>query len=319
MNRFSIGAAEAGGPRLLVIAGPCVVESAESCLEVATRLKALCAERGLPYVFKASYRKANRSSARSFAGLGMDQALAVLDQVKREAGVPVLTDVHEVAEVAAVAEVADVLQIPAFLCRQTALLQAAARTGRAVNVKKGQFLPPGDMQQVVEKLRLAGGARILLTERGTSFGYGDLVVDMRGLVVMRELGWPVVYDATHSLQRPGGAETGRRPPLRLPAHARGRGLRRGRALLRVPPGPRERPFRRRDPVAARPGRRVPRRGRERARRRGRAAMTAPRSRRGPRAGAHPVPRRGRHAHGRGHHRERGGATCATSGCGTAWP
>ena len=208
MNRFSIGAAEAGGPRLLVIAGPCVVESAESCLEVATRLRALCAERGLPYVFKASYRKANRSSGRSFAGLGMDEALGILDYVKREAGVPVLTDVHEVAEVVAVAEVADVLQIPAFLCRQTALLQAAARTGRAVNVKKGQFLPPGDMQHAVEKLRLAGGARILLTERGTSFGYGDLVVDMRGLVVMRELGWPVVYDATHSLQRPGGAETG---------------------------------------------------------------------------------------------------------------
>jgi len=208
VNRFSIGNAEAGGPRLLVIAGPCVVESAQSCLEVATRLKALCAERGLPYVFKASYRKANRSSARSFAGLGMDQALAVLDQVKRETGVPVLTDVHEVAEVAAVAEVADVLQIPAFLCRQTALLQAAARTGRAVNVKKGQFLPPGDMRHAVEKLSLAGGSRILLTERGTSFGYGDLVVDMRGLVVMRELGWPVLYDATYSLQRPGGAETG---------------------------------------------------------------------------------------------------------------
>ena len=191
-----------------MIAGPCVVESAESCLEVATRLRALCAERGLPYVFKASYRKANRSSGRSFAGLGMEEALGILDRVKREAGVPVLTDVHEVAEVAAVAEVADVLQIPAFLCRQTALLQAAARTGRAVNVKKGQFLPPEDMQHAVEKLRRAGGARILLTERGTSFGYGDLVVDMRGLVVMRELGWPVVYDATHSLQRPGGAETG---------------------------------------------------------------------------------------------------------------
>jgi 2-dehydro-3-deoxyphosphooctonate aldolase (KDO 8-P synthase) len=191
-----------------VIAGPCVVESAEVCLEVAARLRALCAERDLPYVFKSSYQKANRSSALSFAGLGMDRALAVLDYVKRETGVPVLTDVHEVAEVAAAAEVADVLQIPAFLCRQTALLQAAARTGRAVNVKKGQFLAPGDMKNVVEKLRAAGGGRILLTERGTSFGYGDLVVDMRGLVVMRELGWPVVFDATHSLQHPGGAETG---------------------------------------------------------------------------------------------------------------
>jgi 2-dehydro-3-deoxyphosphooctonate aldolase (KDO 8-P synthase) len=208
MNRFPIGNAEAGGPRLLVIAGPCVVESAESCLTVAARLKALCAERDLPYVFKASFRKANRTSARAFAGLDMDRALAVLDHVRRETGVPVLTDVHEVAEVSAVAEVADALQIPAFLCRQTALLQAAARTGRAVNVKKGQFLPPADMRHAVEKLTLAGGSRILLTERGTSFGYGDLVVDMRGLVVMRELGWPVIYDATHSLQRPGGSETG---------------------------------------------------------------------------------------------------------------
>jgi 2-dehydro-3-deoxyphosphooctonate aldolase (KDO 8-P synthase) len=208
MNHFSIGAAEAGGPRLLVIAGPCVVESAESCLEVASRLKVLCAERDLPYVFKASYRKANRSSGHSFAGLGLDEALGILAHVRQELGVPVLTDVHEVAEVAAVAEVADALQIPAFLCRQTALLQAAARTGRAVNVKKGQFLPPEDMQYAVEKLRLAGGARILLTERGTTFGYGDLVVDMRGLIVMRELGWPVVFDATHSLQRPGGGRTG---------------------------------------------------------------------------------------------------------------
>jgi len=208
VNRFSIAGAEAGGQALLVIAGPCVVEGRELCLDVATRLKALCAERGLPYVFKASYRKANRSSAASFAGLGLDEALSILDHVKRQGGVPVLTDVHEVAEVAAAAEVADVLQIPAFLCRQTALLQAAARSGRAVNVKKGQFLPPADMGHAVEKLRLAGCERILLTERGTTFGYGDLVVDMRGLVVMRELGWPVVFDATHSLQRPGGAETG---------------------------------------------------------------------------------------------------------------
>jgi 2-dehydro-3-deoxyphosphooctonate aldolase (KDO 8-P synthase) len=208
MNRFAIGGAEAGGPALLVIAGPCVVEGAEMCLEVAVRLKTLCAERGLPYVFKASYRKANRSSGRSFAGLPPDEALGVLGRVRREVGVPVLTDVHESAEVPAAAEAADVLQIPAFLCRQTALLEAAARSGRAVNVKKGQFLPPADMRNAVEKLRAAGGERILLTERGTSFGYGDLVVDMRGLVVMRELGWPVVFDATHSLQRPGGAETG---------------------------------------------------------------------------------------------------------------
>ena len=208
MNRFRIGDAEAGGPALLVVAGPCVVESAGQCLEVAARLRALCAERGLPYVFKASYRKANRSSGRSFAGPGVEEALGVLARVGREAGVPVMTDVHEAAEVPAAAAVADALQIPAFLCRQTALLEAAARSGRAVNVKKGQFLAPADMLHAVEKLRSAGGERILLTERGSSFGYGDLVVDMRGLVVMRELGWPVLFDATHSLQRPGGPETG---------------------------------------------------------------------------------------------------------------
>lgn len=208
MNGFAIGAAEVGGPRLLVIAGPCVVENAELCLEVAGHLKAACAARDLPFVFKASYRKANRSSGRAFAGLPVDEALAVLARVKREVGVPVLTDVHEVDQVAAAAEVADVLQIPAFLCRQTALLEAAARTGRAVNVKKGQFLAPEDMTYAVEKIASAGGQRILLTERGTTFGYHDLVVDMRALVTMRECGWPVVYDATHSLQRPRGPETG---------------------------------------------------------------------------------------------------------------
>jgi 2-dehydro-3-deoxyphosphooctonate aldolase (KDO 8-P synthase) len=208
MRRFAIGQAEAGSPRLLVIAGPCVVESAEICLRVATHLAAACAARGLPYVFKASYAKANRSSARSFAGLPAKQAFAILARVKRETGAPVLTDVHDEHQVEAAAEVADVLQIPAFLSRQTALLQAAARTERAVNVKKGQFMAPDDMRQVVEKLAAAGCDRILLTERGTSFGYHDLVVDMRGLVIMRELGWPVLYDATHSLQRPGGEVTG---------------------------------------------------------------------------------------------------------------
>jgi 2-dehydro-3-deoxyphosphooctonate aldolase (KDO 8-P synthase) len=208
MKRFAIGSAEVGTSRLLVIAGPCVVESAEMCLKVATHLKAACAARGLPFVFKASYRKANRSSGRSFDGLGIPEALGVLGRVRRDLGVPVLTDVHEVQEVPAAAEVADALQIPAFLSRQTHLLQAAAHSGRAVNVKKGQFLAPHDMRQVVEKLTSAGCERILLTERGTSFGYNDLVVDMRGLVIMRELGWPVAYDATHSLQRPGGDVTG---------------------------------------------------------------------------------------------------------------
>lgn len=208
MNRVAIGTAEAGGARPLIVAGPCVVESVELCLEVATRLKALCAARDLPFVFKASYRKANRSSGNSFAGLPLSEALATLARVKREVGVPILTDVHEEAEVPAAAEVADALQIPAFLSRQTGLLLAAGRTGRAVNVKKGQFMAPADVRLAIEKLSSAGCTKILLTERGTTFGYGDLVVDMRALVIMRELGWPVLYDATHSLQRPGGPETG---------------------------------------------------------------------------------------------------------------
>jgi 2-dehydro-3-deoxyphosphooctonate aldolase (KDO 8-P synthase) len=208
VQSFRIGEVEIGGPRLFILAGPCVVESAEMCVQVARRLKALCDARDLPFVFKSSYRKANRSSATSFSGLPMDDALAALDRVKREVGVPVLTDIHEEAEAGRAAEVADCLQIPAFLSRQTGLLQAAARTGRAVNVKKGQFMAPEDMRQAVEKITAAGGQRILLTERGTTFGYHDLVVDFRGIVRMREFGWPVVYDATHSLQRPGGAESG---------------------------------------------------------------------------------------------------------------
>jgi 2-dehydro-3-deoxyphosphooctonate aldolase (KDO 8-P synthase) len=215
VKAFDIGSVRVGGPRLLVVAGPCVIESAELCLTVAAKLQALTAERGLPFVFKSSYRKANRSSGRSFAGLPGVAGLTILSRVRRELGVPILTDVHSEAEVDAAAEVADVLQIPAFLCRQTELLVAAARTGRAVNVKKGQFLAPADMQNVIDKLTGAGCERLLLTERGTTFGYGDLVVDMRALVVMRELGWPVLYDATHSLQRRGthpldgsGSETG---------------------------------------------------------------------------------------------------------------
>jgi 2-dehydro-3-deoxyphosphooctonate aldolase (KDO 8-P synthase) len=208
VKRFAVGGAEVGGRALFVIAGPCVVESADLCLKVAERLKGSCAARGLPFVFKASYAKANRSSGRSFAGLGMDEGLAVLSRVRKEVGVPVITDVHESAEVKAAAEVCDALQIPAFLARQTALLVAAAKSGRAVNVKKGQFMAPGDMAQAIEKLTSAGAQHVMLTERGTTFGYGDLVVDMRGLVVMRSLGWPVLYDATHSLQQPGGEVTG---------------------------------------------------------------------------------------------------------------
>lgn len=208
MKRFSIGSATAGDRALLIVAGPCLVESAELCLSVASELKSACAARGLPFVFKASYAKANRSSDRSFEGLPRDEALAILARVREELGVPVLTDVHAEDEVTAAAEVADALQVPAFLSRQSGLLRAVAASGRAVNVKKGQFLAPDDMAHVVEKLTAAGGSKILLTERGTTFGYHDLVVDMRALVTMRELGWPVLYDATHSLQRPGGPVTG---------------------------------------------------------------------------------------------------------------
>jgi 2-dehydro-3-deoxyphosphooctonate aldolase (KDO 8-P synthase) len=208
MKPFRIGDAEIGGPRLFVLAGPCVVESVEQALQVARHLKAACAARDLPFVFKASYRKANRSSARSFAGLPDSDALAALARVRRDVDVPVLTDVHEEAEVLAAAEVADCLQIPAFLSRQTGLIQAAARSGRAVNIKKGQFMAPDDVKHAVDKAVAVGGQRVLVTERGTSFGYHDLVVDMRGFPIMRSWGWPVVYDATHSLQRPGGPETG---------------------------------------------------------------------------------------------------------------
>ncbi len=207
-RRFRIGSAEVGGGPLLVIAGPCVVEDRDMVMRVAETLVRACEARSLPYVFKASYRKANRSSVRSFTGLPMDAALAVLAEVRDTFRVPVLTDVHDESEVTAAAEVAECLQIPAFLSRQTALLQAAGRTGRAVNVKKGQFLAPDDMRQAADKLVAVGCERVLLTERGTTFGYHDLVVDMRALPVMAKTGWPVVYDATHSLQRPGGEQSG---------------------------------------------------------------------------------------------------------------
>jgi 2-dehydro-3-deoxyphosphooctonate aldolase (KDO 8-P synthase) len=193
-----------GGP-LLLIAGPCVIESARQCLTLAKRLKAIAAEAGVPLVFKASFDKANRSSAASFRGVGQERGLAVLAEVKAAHGLPVLTDIHETQQAEPVAAVADVLQIPAFLCRQTDLIQAAARTGRAVNIKKGQFVAPQDMRQAVEKARAAGGRKVLLTERGTAFGYHNLVVDMRSLAILRTLGCPVVFDATHSVQLPGAA------------------------------------------------------------------------------------------------------------------
>ncbi len=200
VGNVSIG----GDGPLAVIAGPCVIESKESALRHAAALKE-CADRvGVPYIFKASYDKANRSSADSFRGLGLEKGLAILAEVKAKIGVPVLTDVHEAAQVAAVKEVADILQIPAFLCRQTDFVAAVAQSGRVVNVKKGQFLAPWDMRNVIDKILATGNQQILVTERGASFGYNNLVSDMRSLVVMREMGYPVVFDATHSLQLPGG-------------------------------------------------------------------------------------------------------------------
>lgn len=197
------------GP-LFFLCGPCVLEERQKTLDIAGTLKDAMADRGLPFVFKASFDKANRSSLGGGRGPGMDEGLGWLSDVRKEVGVPVVTDVHLPEQCAAVAEVADVLQIPAFLCRQTDLLVAAARTGKAINVKKGQFLAPWDMKNVAAKVTDSGNANVMLTERGTSFGYGRLVVDMAGLRDMAETGHPVVFDATHSVQRPGalGDRTG---------------------------------------------------------------------------------------------------------------
>lgn len=201
---FSVGNVTFGDGRLTVIAGPCVVESAEHTLMMARECSTRAKEAGLDFVFKASFDKANRSSIKSFRGLGMEAGLEVLQEVKREHGVPVLTDVHDVSQVDRVAEVVDVLQIPAFLCRQTDLIVAAVKSGKVVNVKKGQFLAPQDAKNIVDKAREAGGERLLLTERGATFGYNNLVVDMRSFPIMRGFGVPVVFDVTHSLQLPGG-------------------------------------------------------------------------------------------------------------------
>jgi 2-dehydro-3-deoxyphosphooctonate aldolase (KDO 8-P synthase) len=190
---------------LFLIAGPCVAESRDLVLHTASTLKDICARLGVPFIFKASFDKANRSSGKSFRGPGREAGLALLAEVRETVGVPVLTDVHTPDDVKAAAEVVDVLQTPAFLCRQTDLIEAAAASGKPVNIKKGQFLAPGDMAQVVAKAHAAGGAgRTLVCERGVSFGYNNLVVDMRGLAVMRQTGCPVVFDATHSVQLPGG-------------------------------------------------------------------------------------------------------------------
>lgn len=200
-----VGSFEIGGGRpLAVIAGPCVIESRESALRHASLLKEITDRVGFPFIFKSSYDKANRSAVDSYRGPGLVKGLEILTEVKKKTGVPILTDVHEKEQVASVQEVADVLQIPAFLCRQTDFVVAVAKSGRVVNIKKGQFLAPWDIGNVVAKVVSTGNDQVMLTERGVSFGYNNLVSDMRSLVVMRELGYPVVLDATHSLQLPGG-------------------------------------------------------------------------------------------------------------------
>ena len=200
VGNFKIG----GGQPLAVIAGPCVIESQDSALRHAALLQQAADRAGVPYIFKSSYDKANRSAGSSYRGPGLERGLEILAEVKRKVGVPILTDVHESAQVAAVQQIADVLQIPAFLCRQTDFVLAVANSGKVVNVKKGQFLAPWDIANVVDKILSTGNDRLLLTERGVSFGYNNLVSDMRSLVWMRELGYPVIFDATHSLQLPGG-------------------------------------------------------------------------------------------------------------------
>ncbi|MBR0285064.1 MAG: 3-deoxy-8-phosphooctulonate synthase [Selenomonadaceae bacterium] len=208
MNKVQVGNFQIGGGEpLVLLAGPCVLDGLECCLYIGRTIKDITQRLGIPYVFKASFDKANRSSYHSFRGPGVKEGLRMLQQIKDELQVPIVTDIHETTQAEPAAKVADILQIPAFLCRQTDLLHAAAVTGRVVNVKKGQFLSPADMRNVVDKLHGSGTNQILLTERGASFGYNNLVVDMRSLPIMRSFGYPVIFDGTHSVQIPGGAGT----------------------------------------------------------------------------------------------------------------
>jgi 2-dehydro-3-deoxyphosphooctonate aldolase (KDO 8-P synthase) len=199
ISSISVG----GGNPLVLIAGPCVVENRDMIFSTASKIKEITSRLGVPFIFKSSYKKANRTSVSGFTSIGIDEALKILAEVKKELGIPILTDVHTTEEVRAAAQVVDVLQIPAFLCRQTDLLMAAGNTGKAVNIKKGQFLAPEDMRHPIEKVASTKNERILVTERGATFGYHNLVVDMRGLPVMRSFGYPVILDATHSVQLPG--------------------------------------------------------------------------------------------------------------------
>jgi 2-dehydro-3-deoxyphosphooctonate aldolase (KDO 8-P synthase) len=212
ISSFQVGDVQIGSGNLFLIAGPCVIESEEHAIRMAEIIKGVTRALGLPFIFKASYDKANRTSIRSFRGPGVKEGLRILKKIKSELQIPVLTDVHEVSDVAKVAETVDVLQIPAFLCRQTDLVVAAALSGRAVNIKKGQFISPWDMRHAVEKCREAGNAQVFLTERGASFGYNNLVVDMRSLPIMRKFA-PVVFDATHSVQLPSAQADDRGPAV----------------------------------------------------------------------------------------------------------
>jgi 2-dehydro-3-deoxyphosphooctonate aldolase (KDO 8-P synthase) len=214
LNDIKIG----NGNPLILIAGPCVVENREMTLRTAAKIQAITKKHKMPFIFKASYKKANRTSGTSFSSIGMNEALKILEQVKKEFGVPILTDIHSEDEAEVAAEVADVLQIPAFLCRQTELLHAAGRTSKIINIKKGQFVAPEDMNHQAKKIASTGNKKIMLTERGSTFGYHNLVVDMRSLQIMRDLGYPVVLDATHSVQLPGGGkgETSGRPEFIFP-------------------------------------------------------------------------------------------------------
>jgi 2-dehydro-3-deoxyphosphooctonate aldolase (KDO 8-P synthase) len=205
MKQVKVGSVTIGDKQpLALIAGPCVIESEAMCLSMAGTLKNLSEELGVPFIFKSSYDKANRMSAGSFRGPGLKKGLAILQKVKARFKVPVLSDVHSCAEIAEAKKVLDIIQIPAFLCRQTDLVVEAAKTGKAVNIKKGQFLAPWDMQPIIAKAASTGNTAIILTERGVSFGYNNLVTDFRSMAIMRQLGYPVIYDATHSIQLPGG-------------------------------------------------------------------------------------------------------------------
>lgn len=207
MKQVQIGDLQLGGSELFLMAGPCVIESYDRILMIGREIQSICRRLGVPYIFKASFDKANRSSFHSFRGPGLEDGLAILARVKEELGVPVVSDIHTEMQITPAAEVLDVLQIPAFLCRQTDLVYGAGKTGKTVNVKKGQFMAPDDMKNVIDKIREAGNENIMLTERGCSFGYHNLVVDMRSLAIMRRFGYPVVFDGTHSVQLPGGAGT----------------------------------------------------------------------------------------------------------------